>query len=472
MIPPKPASRPRRVPFWRYVRLFRQDMLSSHPGHLYRARMAEFRAPFFRSVLINDPDLIRTVLRDRPQDFPKSLRVAEGLRPLLGASVFLTNGPEWERQRRIIDPAFEGGRLRDSLGAIEDAARAAAARLRPGTVEIEAVTAHAAADVIFRTLFSVPIDDADAAEVFAAFRAYQRAQPLLNLGAFLRLPSWLPSWVPRGHGRAARGAAAAIRRRVGAMTQARMDAIAAGTAPDDLATRIMTTPDPVDGRTFGVDEMTDQVAIFFLAGHETSASALAWALYLLACDPQAQDRVRDEARAAPAGDATAASLPALGFTRDVLRETLRLYPPVPMMVREATRPETFRGRDLRSGTQVVISPWHLQRSDRHWSDPDAFRPDRWRDEGQRAAQRDAWLPFSAGRRVCPGAGFAMAEATLILAHLLSRFRVAPVPGRIPEPVAFLTVRGRDGIWLQVEEIGEGIGDGAGSGPDTAPLPAT
>ncbi|MGI1661436.1 cytochrome P450 [Palleronia sp. KMU-117] len=469
MIPPKPASRPRRVPFWRYVRLFRQDMLSSHPGHLYRARMAQFRAPFFRSVLINDPALIRTVLRDRPQDFPKSLRVAEGLRPLLGASVFLTNGPEWERQRRIIDPAFEGGRLRDSLGAIEAAARAAADRLRPGTVEIEAVTAHAAADVIFRTLFSVPIDDADAAEVFAAFRAYQRAQPLLNLGAFLRLPSW----VPRGHGRAARDAAATIRRRVGAMTQARMDAIAAGTAPDDLATRIMTTPDPADGRTFGVDEMTDQVAIFFLAGHETSASALAWALYLLACDPGAQERVRDEARAAltaAGGAAGGAALPALGFTRDVLRETLRLYPPVPMMVRETTRPETFRGRVLGAGTQVVVSPWHLHRNDRHWPDPDAFRPDRWRDEGQRAAQRDAWLPFSAGRRVCPGAGFAMAEATLILAHLLTRFRFAPVTGRVPEPVAFLTVRGRDGIWLDVEEIAPGGGTGPGPAAARAHAP--
>jgi cytochrome P450 len=443
MIPPKPAARPRRVPFWRYVRLFRQDMLSSHPAHLYRAQMAEYRAPFFRSVLVNDPEVIRTVLRERPEDFPKSMRVAEGLRPLLGGSVFLTNGADWARQRRIIDPAFEGGRLREVFPAIEAAARAAADRLGPGEVEVEAVTAHATADVIFRALFSVPIDDAQAAEVFAAFRAYQRAQPLLNLGAFLPLPRWLP----RGHGRAAREAAATIRRLIGAMTEARMAAIRAGGAPDDLATRIMTTPDAEDGRRFTAAEMADQVAIFFLAGHETSASALAWALYLLACDPAAQDRVRDEARDYLA-DPGLAALSRLPFTRDVMRETLRLYPPVPMMVRETTRAETFRGRALRPGTQVVISPWHLHRSERHWPDPDAFRPDRW----QREASGEAYLPFSAGRRVCPGAGFAMAEAVVILAHVLARVRLSPAEGRRPEPVAFLTVRSRDGIRLRLDAV--------------------
>jgi cytochrome P450 len=466
MIPPKPASRPRRVPFWRYVRLFRQDMLSSHPGHLYRARMAVFRTPFFRSVLINDPDLIRIVLRERPKDFPKSTRVARGLRPLLGRSVFLANGAEWERQRRIIDPAFEGGRLRESLPAMLAAGAVAAGRLSPGEVEIEEVTAHAAADVIFRALFSVPIEDRVAAEVFAAFRAYQRSQPLVTPAAFVPLPGWLPDRLSPGPGRAARDAAATIRRRIGAMTEARRVAIAEGRAPDDLATKIMTTPDPLDGRPFSSAEMTDEVAIFFLAGHETSASALAWALYLLACNPQAQDRVRAEARDfLKAPDFTGLSI--LAFTRDVVRETLRLYPPVPMMVREASRPERFRDRDLPAGTQVVISPWHLHRNDRHWPDPDAFRPDRWRDEGQRGAQRDAWLPFSAGPRVCPGAGFAMAEAVVVLAHILAGFRLSPVEGCTPEPMAFLTVRSRDGIRLMVERVDE-VGQGGQDDRPSAP----
>ena len=128
MQPPKPDSRPDKVSLWRYARLFRQDILSAQPVRLYRAWMAEFKTPFFRSYLINQPELIKTVLKERPDDFPKSDRIGEGLRPLLGRSVFLTNGAVWKRQRRIIDPAFEGGRLRETFPAMWDAAESMAKR--------------------------------------------------------------------------------------------------------------------------------------------------------------------------------------------------------------------------------------------------------------------------------------------------------------------------------------------------------
>jgi cytochrome P450 len=443
-LPPKPAARDGRVSLWRYLRLFRRDILSAQPGRLYRAWMAEFRTPFFASYLCNDPALVALILKDRPDDFPKSDRVAEGLRPLLGRSVFVTNGDTWKRQRRIIDPAFEGGRLRDTFPAMLAAADAAAARLTPGAHEIEAAASHAAADVIFRTLFSIPIEDAAAQAVFHAFRAHQRTQPILNLAAFLPLPRWLP----RLHRPATRRTAALIRRLIADMTAARAAAIAAGTAPDDLATKIMTTPDPLTGERFATAEMVDQVAIFFLAGHETSASALAWALYLLATHPAAQDRAAQEALSFPENPAFA-DLSGLKFTRDALRETLRLYPPVPMMVRQTTRPETFRGRPVAPGAQVVLSPWHLHRHERLWPDPDAFDPDRWSRDDTRATARAAYLPFSAGPRVCTGAGFAMAEGVILLARLLRRWRFAPVPGHIPVPEAHLTVRARDGIRLSV-----------------------
>ncbi|MFN3938698.1 MAG: cytochrome P450 [Gemmobacter sp.] len=447
MIPPKPASRPERVSLWRYIRLFRRDILSAQPAKLYRAWMAEFRTPFFRSYLCNDPRLIELVLKDRPDDFPKSDRVGEGLRPLLGRSVFVTNGDLWKRQRRIIDPAFEGGRLRDTFPAMVDAARAAAARLSPGTVEIEEAASHAAADVIFRTLFSIPIEHRVAAEVFREFRAHQRAQPILNLAAFLPLPRWMP----RLHRRETRATAARIRALIAGLTAERMAAIGTGTAPDDLATKIMTAADPLTGDRFETAEMVDQVAIFFLAGHETSASALAWALYLLARDASAQERV-----AAEAADFVAApsfsGLSRLRFSRDVFRETLRLYPPVPMMVRQTTRPESFRDRPVAPGAQVVISPWHLHRHERLWTDPDAFDPDRWSREETRATARDAYIPFSAGPRVCTGAGFAMAEGVILLAHLVAAFRLAP-DGPPPVPVAHLTVRARDGIRLRLSRRG-------------------
>lgn len=445
MKPPKPNSRPDRVSLWRYMQLFRQDILSAQPARLYRAWMAEFRTPFFRSYMMNQPNLVKTVLKDRPDDFPKSDRIGEGLRPLLGNSVFLTNGETWKRQRRIIDPAFEGGRLRETFPAMWDASEAAAGRLHEGVSEIEVQTSHAAADVIFRTLFSIPIENELAAAVFAEFRTYQRSQPILNLAAFVPMPKWMPRLFRRD----TRASAARIRNLIGQLVAARAKEIAAGTAPNDLATKIMTTADPVTGEKFAPEEMVDQVAIFFLAGHETSASALAWALYLMALYPEWQDKVAAEAQALQSCDFSLISK--LSVTRDVFRETLRLYPPVPMMVRENTCPERFRDRDVPAGSQLVLSPWHLHRHERLWERPDDFDPARWHTENGKTCQREAYIPFSAGARVCTGAGFAMVEGVLILARLLRDFEVETVKGRDPVPVAHLTVRAQDGIWLRLRK---------------------
>lgn len=440
--PPKPPARPDKVSLWRYAKLFRADLLSAQPARLYRAWMAEFRTPFFRSYLINQPELVARVLKERPDDFPKSTRVNEGLRPLLGNSVFVTNGESWKRQRRIIDPAFEGGRLRMTFPAMWDAAEAAAARLATRLdreIEIEEECSHAAADVIFRALFSLPIDHHLARDVFDEFKTYQRSQPILNLAALVPLPRWMP----RLFSRDTRRSAARIRALITQLTQARAAEISAGTAPEDLATKIMTTADPVTGQTFTTDEMVDQVAIFFLAGHETSASTLAWALYLMALYPEWQERLAVEAQALDTCDFSVMSK--LRLSRDVFRETLRLYPPVPMMVRETSCPEVMRERAVPQGSQLVISPWHLHRHTRLWDNPDGFDPGRWQTDNGKQCQRDAFIPFSAGARVCPGAGFAMIEGQLILSRILRDYRV--VAGPVPVPVAHLTVRARDGIHL-------------------------
>jgi cytochrome P450 len=208
----------------------------------------------------------------------------------------------------------------------------------------------------------------------------------------------------------------------------------------------MTTRDPVTGDGFTTEEMVDQVAIFFLAGHETSASALAWALYLLATHAEVQEKVAQEAKSFMA-DPQFSRLSALKFTRDVFREALRLYPPVPMMVRETKAPEVMRDRKAPKGAQVVLSPWHLHRHTRLWDNPDGFDPTRWSTENGRTCAREAYMPFSQGARVCTGAGFAMVEGPLLLATMLANWRVTADPNRIPVPVAHLTVRAKDGIWL-------------------------
>ncbi|MGY6549737.1 MAG: cytochrome P450 [Roseinatronobacter sp.] len=445
-----PDHRPDPVPLWRHLAMFRRDILSTQPARLYRAKMAEVKLPFLHSVMVNTPELVRLVLSERPADFPKSQRVREGLRLLLGNSVFVTNGPVWERQRRMIDPAFEGGRLRETLPAMWAAAQACAARLHPGPHEIEEAMSHAAADVIFRTLFSLPIEDATASAVYQSFRAHQRSSPILNPAALVPLPRWVPRIFPR----ATRDTANRIRALIAQMVALRADQIAQGTAPDDLATKIMTTRDPVTGGCFTHAEMVDQVAIFFLAGHETSASALAWTLYLLATHPDWQARLAVEAQCLrPAIDTGStpdfAILRQMPLIRDTFREALRLYPPVPMLVRETREPETFRGRALGRGAQVVISLWHMGRNERIWPDPHAFRPERWQEASNNACARDAFLPFSSGPRVCTGAGFAMAEGVLILARLLCDWQFQARAGQVPVPVAQLTVRARDGIWLDV-----------------------
>lgn len=446
MIAPKPPSRPEKVSLWRYLRLFRQDILSAQPAKLYRAWMAEFKTPFFRSYLINQPELVREVLRDRPDDFPKSDRISEGLRPLLGReSVFLTNGETWKRQRRIIDPAFERGRIKEIYPAVLQASERALAELtelRDGDAfDAEEFTSRYAADVIFRTLFSVPIDDDAAQKTYTAFRAYQRAQPILNVGAFIKLPSWMPRLF-RGQ---AKKHAAEIRLLIRQLTEKRAAQLAQGDAPDDLATRLMQFRDEETGQGFDVDEMIDQVAIFFLAGHETSAASLAWAFYLLATDDHWQGRVAGEASNLTDNFSTLSTQAA---ARDVFKETLRLYPPVPMMVRETTRQETFRNRVIAKGAQLVLSPWHLHRHERLWERPDHFDPTRWSGHTSKDLPKDAYMPFSAGQRVCPGASFAMVEAAVLISKVVEQFTLYPDPSRpAPIPQAHLTVRSAAGITL-------------------------
>ena len=446
-----PPDRPPGLSFLRIWMRARRNLFSALPRKLYRALLTEVRTPWFTSYMPNQPDLVRRVLVETPDQFPKSEVVRRTIGDLLGQSVFVTNGEKWKRQRRIIDPSFEGGRLRQTFGPMLEAAREMEVRLARradgSPVEIEFETSHAAADVIFRTLFSQPISTRTASEVFRAFRAYQMAAPMLSPADIIGFPDWYPRLGPRRwrKGRAARR----IRRLLMQFVAERRRQIDAGSAPEDLATAIMTTRDPVTGDAFGQAEMADQMAIFFLAGHETSASALAWALWCTANCPDVQERMHAEAAPVFSGDPDLSGLRRLGFTRDVFRETLRLYPPVPMMIREATCPVRMRDKDVAAGSPVILSPWHLAGTSGSGTARTSSTPDRWSAEETRCAARDAWIPFSTGARVCTGAGFAMQEGVLLLGLLAARFRFTPA-GREPEPMAHLTVRSRNGIWLKLE----------------------
>lgn len=443
---PKPASRPDGIGVVKRIGLFRRDMFSSQPARLYRAWMAQTRVPFYRSFLVNQPELVRRVLVDEAENFPKSEVLSETLRPLLGNSIFATNAAQWRAQRDIINPAFKGcprQAFSCMRAAGEDAVKRLAKQANGQPVEMEFVTSFLAADIIFRTLFSTSLPAEVAKKVFSSFREYQKTQPLWSIPALLRLPKWVPRFRPKAAGRHAK----VIRALLVEMVDARQIEIDAGTAPDDLATSLMTTVDPNTGHRFSKAEMVDQVAIFFLAGHETSASALSWALYLLALDQGVQEDVAAEAQLL--GDPPKPSdLSKMRFTKDVFNETLRLYPPVPMYLRDAAESTEFRGCPVPAKSMVIVSPWHLQRHERLWNNPDEFDPYRWHTDNGKARKRDAFIPFSAGPRVCPGAGFGRIEGVLMLGMLLKAFRFETADDA-PVPVAHLTVRSKDGIYLRV-----------------------
>jgi len=217
----------------------------------------------------------------------------------------------------------------------------------------------------------------------------------------------------------------------------------------DLLDLMMAGEDPKSGRRMTTPELRDNLLTFIVAGHETTALTLSWALYLCAFDPAVQDTARAEAQAVLGCRAAgAADLVNLPLTRRIVDEALRLYPPAAFLSRTALKADELCGRDIRPGDTVVLPIYALHRHHGLWADPDAFDPTRFADP--KAIDRFAYLPFGDGPRICIGASFALQEAVIILATLLARFKFTLIPGKTPKPVMILTLRPEGGVWLGVE----------------------
>ena len=329
------------------------------------------------------------------------------------------------------------------------------ARLPPrgaASVDVDAETMHFAGDVIFRTIYSEPMSEADARAIFTAFERFQRIAYAHGFLALVNLPTLLLPSNWRG-----RRDAAAIRRALDRPIARRLGQIARGesTPDNDILATLISGVDPVTGTRFDKGELLDQVAMLFLAGHETSAAALGWSLYLIANRPDVQARMRAEADAALADRAPEFSdMRRLPFIRDVFQETLRLYPPVAFLAREAADPTQLCGQPIEAHAQAIVPTWLMHRHGVYWKDANQFDPDRFADPATKSARACAFLPFSMGPRVCSGAAFALQEATLALAELVRRFEFSPTPGHTPEPVSRLTVRSANGLPLQVKRRSE------------------
>jgi cytochrome P450 len=444
--------RPQKSRASRFLLFFsaRRSWLDGLYERSYRMQMGEVHLPGLDMYMVNEPALVKKVLVENATDFPKSELLGDALRPLLGDSIFTTNGSQWSRQRAMMEPAFAQARIAVAFPVMRSGVQAMLERLGQladaSEHDVEIEMTHVTADIIFRTIFSVPLEGDAAHQIFSAFATFQKLAPRLLLPSLFGL-RWLvfpwDAW-------RSRQAAALIRSQLESLVKPRFDAHRAGAASQqqDILSSFLDARDPFSDAPFTFDELVNQVAMLFLAGHETSASALTWALYLVAQSPDIQQRMHDEVSALnPDQPPSASDMKGLELTWNVFRETLRLFPPVGFIAREATQTCPMRDKTVKKGASVMISPWLIHRHKGLWEQPDAFNPDRYMDDQSRESLRNAYLPFGMGPRVCIGAAFALQEAVLILSSISRHYRLEAVPGHVPQPVGRLTIRSANGVRL-------------------------
>jgi cytochrome P450 len=423
--------------------LIRNDPLS----YLMRAwdahgDIVQFPIPRPPSYLVNDPASVRRVLVDNARGYGKGTIQYRALSLVTGEGLLTSDGPAWRRQRRMIQPAFHHQALHGLVNQVDQSARALLDRwtaLVPGTViDVDADVMEAALDVVGRALFTSDLTG-DAQQLTRA-----TLQGLDVVIARARVPISPPSWIPTPANLRLRRANAQLDEAVRAMVQARR---AAGVGESDMLDLLMAMRDE-DGGGLSEAEIRDQMVTFIVAGHETVASALTWALGLLAYHPDAQRRLQQEADGIAGRDVLGLDdLADLPFARAVLDETLRMYPPAWLVTRKALQADELDGCRIPAGALVILSPWLLHRHPSIWAEPDAFRPERFLDG---SFDRQSFIPFGAGPRLCIGRDFSYVEGVVMLARIASRIHVDPIEGgHLPDADPLVTVRPAGGMHLRL-----------------------
>ena len=422
-----------------FIAAFVRNPLETLPRAVYERDLVRYGA----RVWISAPALVRAVLLDERERYRKlsSIRL---LGPLLGRGILTSEGAEWKWQRQAAAPAFRQADLLRLVPGFVDAALRLVARwrARPGVQAVDRDMTRATFEVISSTL--LPSADERLAAVFER-----------SMGAFQHAAGWgifyasagLPAWLPRPGMVSSARAVAALRR----ATHRVLDERRAAREPrEDLLHRLMLSRDPESGRSMDDARLVDNLLTFYLAGHETTARALAWTLYLLARSPQWHSLLEEEVDAVTGGGPVEARhIDELVLAQQVLKEAMRLYPPAPLLARQAIEDTELGGEKIRRGTSVVMPIYAIHRHAKRWSDPDAFDPGRFSPANEAAIERYQYLPFGAGPRICIGMAFAMIEATAMLATLVRHVRFAPLAGRDPYPVARVTLLPRGGVSLEV-----------------------
>jgi cytochrome P450 len=405
--------------------------------------IVSFRLGPRRVVQVNRPDLIDSVLVTGNRHFRKNFFALRHLHAVLGNGLITSEGEHWLRQRRLAQPAFHRDHLAAYGGIMVACAERALAGWRAGeTRDVHAEMMRLTLAIAARVFFDLDVTG-DAGEVGAAFAVVQEVFNQQVASLFVP-PAWLPTPANLRLRRAVR--------RLEALLQDLIRQRRAG-GPDrgDLLARLLHARDE-DGSAMTDRQLRDETMTLLLAGHETTALALSWTWYLLAQHPAAEARLAAELRSVLGGRSpTVADLPRLEYTGRVLLESMRLYPPVYAIGREARQECVIGGYRVPAGTAVLIFPWVLHRDPRYFADPAKFDPDRWANGLAGRLPRYAYFPFSGGPRVCLGKEFAMLEAVLVLATVAQRFHFTLVPGQRITPKPCITLRPEPGIRMELAE---------------------
>ena len=448
LYPPTVKAPPGPLPLWRFLPTFLRNPLRALPVQVYHEPM--FVPPMGgRLAWVTEPKLVEEVLLGSHENFPKSPVERRIFKPILGDGILVAEGQSWRWQRRTVAPLFRHGDLMALVPEMSAAATRMIERWRQSPSERPRPIDRDMTDVTFDVLQSTIFDGATDLEAELV---------KTHIGAYLEWTSWdiayemlgWPEWVWHPGQRPMLRAARILETTMqGIIARAR----AADWPGDGLAARLGRARDPDTGEAMADGQIANNLLTFAAAGHETTAKALTWALYLLARAPDWQNQVREEARrVAGDGPITGEHIAALTITRQVMKEAKRLYPPAPVMGRMTRETTTLGGHRFAIGAMLVIPIFAVHRHRKLWDDPDLFDPMRFTTEREKCHARTQFMPFGFGPRTCIGMSFAMMEAVALLAMLVRDASFSCDGALAPEPVSRVTLRPKGGMPLAVRVL--------------------
>lgn len=436
--------------FFKFVRVTQDNFIAGFHQGAYRRGILERRFLWFRSFIVNDPDGIKRVLLDNAANYVKAEILRPTLGPALGSGLVTSEGEKWRALRKLIAPVFDQQSIENYVPIVSASVQAMLQRWEGlpvgASIDIYKAMTELTLDIISRAMFSS--DSADMVDLIdRSSLEYQTEMTFSFWGVVPVIKQVWAQYKQREGERIVRAMDEAIYRLIAQRSQN-----FERRGQRDLLDRLTAARDGDTGLGLSSREVRDQVVTIMLAGHETSATALTWTWYLLSQHPSEDAKLHREldhvlGDRAPTHD----DVPRLKYTRMIIQEAMRLYPPFHTLSwRQAVEDDHVCGRHIPKGSIVLIVPWLLHRSPDLWEQPERFDPDRFSEERSAARSRYTYLPFSIGPRVCIGAAFAMTEAVLVLAAITQRFRLRLADGHPVEPQGLVTLRPRHGLRMRVE----------------------